>query len=181
MPGSRQESTSLRPQQAAGSRQSQGGPASTRHPQACLSFSQSSMITGDGDAQRKGQSRWLIHSRSGSNKLARVVRGLIKTAERKHGGAHRPPGTGRQRTHSCYGESHCSAGGGSARWGETRVGWAACESERKAGQVPTCLPEGLHFRGLLTALASKPVHILGGCPHHLVCLELTLVLCSVHL
>lgn len=50
-----------------------------------------------------------------------------------------------------------------------------------AGQAPSCSPERLHFWGLLTALASKPVHILGGRPHHLVCLQLTLALCSVHL
>lgn len=42
------------------------------------------------------------------------------------------------------------------------------------------LPERLHFRGLLAALASKPVHILGGRPHHLVCLQLALVVASVH-
>ncbi|KAL0608510.1 UPF0764 protein C16orf89 [Plecturocebus cupreus] len=46
---------------------------------------------------------------------------------------------------------------------------------------------GFHHDGqaglerLTSALASEPVHILGSCPHHLVCLKLTLVLCSVHL
>lgn len=68
-----------------------------------------------------------------------------------------------------------SRGWADGGWGD-RV-WRA----RWADGRPTCLPERLHFRGLLTALASKPVHILGGCPHHLVCLELTLVLSSVHL
>lgn len=42
-------------------------------------------------------------------------------------------------------------------------------------------PERLHFRRLLAALAPKPVHILGSRPHHLVCLQLGPVLCTIHL
>lgn len=42
-------------------------------------------------------------------------------------------------------------------------------------------PERLHFWWLLAALAAKPVHVLGGRPHHLVCLQLALVLCTIHL
>lgn len=49
------------------------------------------------------------------------------------------------------------------------------------GRAPTCLPERLHFWGLLAALASEPVHVLGGRPHHLVCLQLTFVPRTVHL
>lgn len=58
------------------------------------------------------------------------------------------------------------------------MGWLR-KGEGAVGAL--CLPERLHFWGLLTALASEPVHILGSCPHHLVCLKLTLVLCLVHL
>lgn len=50
---------------------------------------------------------------------------------------------------------------------------------QEAGDID--LPERLHFRGLLTALALKPVHVLGGCSHHLLCLQLTLVLGTIHL
>lgn len=69
--------------------------------------------------------------------------------------------------------------------GAVRRGRLRLEAKGKGGPaggwLPAGLPERLHFWGLLTALASEPVHILGGCPHHLVCLKLTLVFCSVHL
>lgn len=63
---------------------------------------------------------------------------------------------------------------------EAEAGRAGWEGKGRLPRRPL-LTERLHLRGLLTALASKPVHVLGGRPHHLVCLKLSLVLCSVHL
>lgn len=155
---------------------------STCHPQAYLSFSQSSVITSDGNDQRKAWSRWLTGSTRGSNQLAQAVWGLIKTAEGEHHVLPDRQGRcGRGRTSVTGSANALLVEGAQAGAGQTEAGEAACERARWAGWGPTCLPERLHFRGLLTALASKPVHILGGCPHHLVCLELTLVLSSVHL
>lgn len=66
--------------------------------------------------------------------------------------------------------------------------WAGRGRQRQAGWGEEAIslgstgsPERLHFRWLLAALAAKPVHILGGRPHHLVCLQLALVLCTIHL
>lgn len=53
-----------------------------------------------------------------------------------------------------------------------------------SGRLETGLvhsPERLHFWGLLTALASKPVYVLGSSSHHLVGLQLALVLRTIHL
>lgn len=87
------------------------------------------------------------------------------------------PGQG---LHICDSERGRSVGQGTGDRGWTggrdrvREGWVA-------GRAPTCVPERLHLWGLLAALASEPVHVLGSRSHHLVRLQLTFAPRAVHL
>lgn len=65
-------------------------------------------------------------------------------------------------------------------WWLDVIGRESWDVHPRPGEKCHFLPERLHFGGLLTALASEPVHVLGSCPHHLVGLQLALVLPAVH-
>lgn len=127
--------------------------------------------------------------------MRQVARSLSKRSSQT-GLSHVGTGTGAPRCSQRYGSlAECSHVGYSSaqatgqsvpksrdyeasKGDQRQVGWPV-SGRHDTGIIHS--PERLHFWGFLTALTSKSVHILGSRSHHLVGLQLALVLRAIHL